>query len=52
MDEKGIKERLVAVETKLDSIYTMISNHLSHHFWFNITLLTIISGLVVALLVK
>ena len=30
---------LVRMSTKVDLIYTLLSNHLEHHFWYNITLL-------------
>jgi hypothetical protein len=45
-------ERLIRLETKIDELAKQISNHLKHHFITNIALLTIIGGLVVALLLK
>lgn len=45
-------ERLAVIETKLDTLIKDFENHLKHHFWTNITLLSIIGGLVIALIIK
>ena len=39
---------LVRMSTKVDLIYVLLSNHLEHHFWYNITLLGALLALVSA----
>jgi len=46
------EERLAIIETKLDGLIEQINNHLKHHFWTNIALLSIIGSLVIALIIK
>ena len=36
---------LVRMSTKVDLIYTLLSNHLEHHFWYNITMLAALLSL-------
>lgn len=52
MKKITLSERLVKVETKLDELIHQFRNHLKHHFWVDIVLLTAILGLIVNLLIK
>ena len=43
-------ERLVRVETKLDTLTEHFTNHIKHHWMVTIPLITIVGGLIVALI--
>lgn len=47
-----LDERTKTNEKEVQSVKELIQNHLMHHFWINITLLTSVLGLVAILLLK
>lgn len=43
-------EILIRLSERVELIYQLLTNHLEHHFWFNITLLAAVIGLSAALI--
>lgn len=37
-------ERIIKLMERVDSIYNMLTNHLTHHFYYSVTLLGIAAG--------
>jgi len=50
MDAELIKQ-LTEVQTKLDMLMQMFSNHLQHHFWYTTFAYSVMAGLIVTLVV-
>jgi len=52
MDNETRDSLLIRIDERLQNLEKQFSNHLAHHFWINIALVSIIGGLVVALILK
>jgi hypothetical protein len=44
-------DMLIQLTEQVSHISTLMNNHLEHHFWYAVTLLSIVGGLVATLLV-